>query len=107
MNDLVGIIRTEAELERALERAGRSSRSAASVVGVEGHRQYNPGWHLAIDLRNMLLRHASASPRRRWPATRAAAATPARTIPADPMARVLVGTAEPRLRHRRGGEVQC
>ena len=24
-------------------------------MAVEGHRQYNPGWHLAIDLRNMLL----------------------------------------------------
>ncbi len=30
-------------------------RVRARRAGVEGHRQYNPGWHLAIDLRNMLL----------------------------------------------------
>ena len=27
---------------------------ACRTVGVEGHRQFNPGWHLALDLRNML-----------------------------------------------------
>ena len=32
-----------------------SSRRARSNVTVEGHRQFNPGWHLALDLRNMLL----------------------------------------------------
>ncbi|HEX4016010.1 MAG TPA: fumarate reductase/succinate dehydrogenase flavoprotein subunit [Frankiaceae bacterium] len=53
MNDLVGIIRTEAELERALKELAVLNEEAA-VVGVEGHRQFNPGWHLAIDLRNML-----------------------------------------------------
>jgi succinate dehydrogenase / fumarate reductase flavoprotein subunit len=54
MNDLVGIIRRAPEMEQALERlAGLRERSRR--VGVEGHRQFNPGWHLAIDLRNMLL----------------------------------------------------
>jgi succinate dehydrogenase / fumarate reductase flavoprotein subunit len=53
MNDLVGIIRTEAELERALKELDALDEEAA-VVGVEGHRQFNPGWHLAVDLRNML-----------------------------------------------------
>jgi succinate dehydrogenase flavoprotein subunit len=53
MNDLVGIIRTEAELERALKELDALDQEAA-VVGVEGHRQFNPGWHLAVDLRNML-----------------------------------------------------
>jgi succinate dehydrogenase / fumarate reductase, flavoprotein subunit len=53
MNDLVGIIRIEAELERALKELAVLKEEAA-VVGVEGHRQFNPGWHLAIDLRNML-----------------------------------------------------
>ena len=54
MQDLVGIIRTESELSRRksklaeLRRAGRASRS------VEGHRQFNPGWHLALDLEAML-----------------------------------------------------
>ncbi|MGW5351944.1 fumarate reductase/succinate dehydrogenase flavoprotein subunit [Streptomyces sp. NPDC004031] len=54
MNDLVGIIRRGPEMQQALERLGRL-RERAGRVGVEGHRQFNPGWHLAIDLRNMLL----------------------------------------------------
>ncbi|HEX2894889.1 MAG TPA: fumarate reductase/succinate dehydrogenase flavoprotein subunit [Marmoricola sp.] len=54
MNDLVGIIRTAGELERALERIEQLKQRARSMA-VEGHRQYNPGWHLALDLRNMLL----------------------------------------------------
>ena len=54
MNDLVGIIRREDEMEQALERLGEL-RQRAVKAGVEGHRQFNPGWHLAIDLRNMLL----------------------------------------------------
>ncbi|RSS80169.1 fumarate reductase/succinate dehydrogenase flavoprotein subunit [Streptomyces sp. WAC06614] len=54
MNDLVGIIRREAEMQQALGRL-RALRVRASRAGVEGHRQFNPGWHLALDLRNMLL----------------------------------------------------
>lgn len=54
MNDLVGIIRTQGELERSLEEIGRLKERARNLQ-VEGHRQYNPGWHLALDLRNMLL----------------------------------------------------
>ncbi|TDC22664.1 fumarate reductase/succinate dehydrogenase flavoprotein subunit [Streptomyces sp. 8K308] len=54
MNDLVGIIRRESEMDQALERLDELRRRAERV-GVEGHRQYNPGWHLALDLRNMLL----------------------------------------------------
>jgi succinate dehydrogenase / fumarate reductase, flavoprotein subunit len=53
MNDLVGIIRTADELERALEELTRL-RERARHMAVEGHRQYNPGWHLALDLANML-----------------------------------------------------
>jgi succinate dehydrogenase / fumarate reductase flavoprotein subunit len=53
MNDLVGIIRKAEEIEQALERlAGYKQRAVR--VGVEGHRQFNPGWHLALDLRNMI-----------------------------------------------------
>ncbi|MFR9674361.1 fumarate reductase/succinate dehydrogenase flavoprotein subunit [Streptomyces sp. TR02-1] len=54
MNDLVGIIRRGEEMSRALERLGELGQRARRA-GVEGHRQFNPGWHLALDLRNMLL----------------------------------------------------
>lgn len=54
MNDLVGIIRREPEMELALEKLA-ALRVRARRAGVEGHRQFNPGWHLALDLRNMLL----------------------------------------------------
>lgn len=54
MNDLVGIIRTGEELSRSLEEIAAFKERARTMV-VEGHRQYNPGWHLAIDLRNMLI----------------------------------------------------
>lgn len=54
MNDLVGIIRKQNEMEEALTRLA-GLRVRARRAGVEGHRQFNPGWHLAIDLRNMLL----------------------------------------------------
>ena len=54
MNDLVGIIRTGEELSRALEQIETFKERGQRLL-VEGHRQYNPGWHLALDLRNMLL----------------------------------------------------
>jgi succinate dehydrogenase / fumarate reductase flavoprotein subunit len=54
MNDLVGIIRTESELKDALT-AIEGLKQRAKTMTIEGHRQYNPGWHLALDLRNMLL----------------------------------------------------
>ncbi|WP_433523658.1 fumarate reductase/succinate dehydrogenase flavoprotein subunit [Nocardia pseudovaccinii] len=54
MNDLVGIIRKEHELQEAIERLAEL-RTRFNSVTVEGHRQFNPGWHLALDLRNMLL----------------------------------------------------
>jgi succinate dehydrogenase / fumarate reductase flavoprotein subunit len=53
MNDLVGIIRTEKEMREALDRL-RKIRVRANSLSVEGHQQFNPGWHLALDLRNML-----------------------------------------------------
>ncbi len=53
MNDLVGIIRRADEMELALKKL-REMRLRAEHVVVEGHRQFNPGWHLALDLRNML-----------------------------------------------------
>jgi succinate dehydrogenase / fumarate reductase flavoprotein subunit len=54
MNDLVGIIRREGEVADAVARLEKLKARAHKLV-VEGHRQFNPGWHLALDLRNMLL----------------------------------------------------
>ncbi|MCP3801720.1 fumarate reductase/succinate dehydrogenase flavoprotein subunit [Allokutzneria sp. A3M-2-11 16] len=54
MNDLVGIIRKGGEIEQALENLEQLKIRARNAA-VEGHRQFNPGWHLAIDLRNMIL----------------------------------------------------
>ncbi|MGW1342364.1 fumarate reductase/succinate dehydrogenase flavoprotein subunit [Kribbella sp. NPDC002412] len=53
MNDLVGIIRKEEEMEQALGKLAEY-RGRIAKMTVEGHRQFNPGWHLALDLRNML-----------------------------------------------------
>jgi succinate dehydrogenase / fumarate reductase, flavoprotein subunit len=53
MHNLVGIIRTEDELGKALEEL-TVLRDRAERVRVEGHRQYNPGWHLALDLPSLL-----------------------------------------------------
>jgi succinate dehydrogenase / fumarate reductase flavoprotein subunit len=53
MQDLVGIVRTAPEMERALEGIGRL-RERAARVGVAGNREYNPGWHTALDLGNQL-----------------------------------------------------
>ena len=54
MNDLVGIIRKSEEITEALARLD-TFRERFKNMQVEGNRQYNPGWNLAIDLRNMLL----------------------------------------------------
>jgi succinate dehydrogenase / fumarate reductase flavoprotein subunit len=54
MNDLVGIIRREGEIAEALDRLDDFERRVARVR-VTGGRAFNPGWHLALDLRNMLL----------------------------------------------------
>ncbi|HEU5319075.1 MAG TPA: fumarate reductase/succinate dehydrogenase flavoprotein subunit [Chloroflexota bacterium] len=53
MQDLVGIIRNEGELTRALDELERLKQRLATVT-VHGNRQFNPGWHLALDLRTML-----------------------------------------------------
>ena len=54
MTDQVGLIRTEDELKSALTELEKL-RARAAQVSVPGGRAYNPGWHLAQDLRNMLL----------------------------------------------------
>jgi succinate dehydrogenase / fumarate reductase flavoprotein subunit len=53
-NDLVGIIRTGKELEEAIVKLGQL-RSRVATAKAEGGRAFNPGFHLAIDLDNMLL----------------------------------------------------
>ncbi len=53
MQNLVGIIRTEAELTAAIEHLDELD-ARARHLGVEGHRQFNPAWHLALDLESML-----------------------------------------------------
>lgn len=53
MQDLVGIVRTEDEMLRAIEQIGKLKARAANV-GVVGHREFNPGWHTAIDLGNLM-----------------------------------------------------
>jgi succinate dehydrogenase / fumarate reductase, flavoprotein subunit len=54
MQRLVGIIRTADELTDSLKEIDKL-RDRAEQLSVEGHRQYNPGWHLSVDLKNMLL----------------------------------------------------
>jgi succinate dehydrogenase / fumarate reductase flavoprotein subunit len=54
MNDLVGLIRRESEMKTALVELDKL-RAREANVSVPGGRAYNPGWHLALDLRNMLV----------------------------------------------------
>lgn len=53
MQDQVGIVRNEQDMQAAVEGIGRL-RERAERVGVSGNRDYNPGWHTALDLRNLL-----------------------------------------------------
>jgi succinate dehydrogenase / fumarate reductase flavoprotein subunit len=53
MQDLAGIVRREEELERAKQELAKM-RDRATRVGVQGNREYNPGWHTALDLENLL-----------------------------------------------------
>jgi succinate dehydrogenase / fumarate reductase, flavoprotein subunit len=54
MNDLVGLIRRESEMKTALVELDKL-RTRVAQVSAPGGRAYNPGWHLALDLRNMLM----------------------------------------------------
>jgi len=54
MQDLVGIVRTQSEMERGLEKVHALQKRAANVK-VEGNREYNPGWHTALDIKNLLI----------------------------------------------------
>ncbi|HKB11196.1 MAG TPA: fumarate reductase/succinate dehydrogenase flavoprotein subunit [Vicinamibacterales bacterium] len=53
MQNMVGIVRNEADMHKALDCLERFAERAGRV-GVGGHREYNPGWHAALDLHNLL-----------------------------------------------------
>ncbi|HEY3593595.1 MAG TPA: fumarate reductase/succinate dehydrogenase flavoprotein subunit, partial [Polyangiaceae bacterium] len=53
MQDNVGIVRNEPEMQIALQHL-EQLRERASRVGVIGNRDFNPGWHAALDLKNLL-----------------------------------------------------
>jgi succinate dehydrogenase / fumarate reductase flavoprotein subunit len=54
MQDLVGIVRTENEMEQAVEKIA-DLRARANRAGIAGNRQYNNGWHTAMDLDSLLV----------------------------------------------------
>ncbi|MSR54329.1 MAG: fumarate reductase/succinate dehydrogenase flavoprotein subunit [Gemmataceae bacterium] len=54
MQDLVGIVRRQDEMERALE-VLKTLKERSAKVGVVGNREYNPGWHTALDLHNLMI----------------------------------------------------
>jgi succinate dehydrogenase / fumarate reductase flavoprotein subunit len=54
MQDLVGIVRREDEMLRALTTL-QQYKAEAENAGVPGHREYNAGWHTAIDLQNLIV----------------------------------------------------
>ena len=53
MQELVGIVRQEQEMRQALERI-QDLKAASERVSIDGNREYNSGWHTALDLRNLL-----------------------------------------------------
>ena len=53
MQKLVGIVRQDGEMREALDKL-RDLRARAKKVGVPGNREYNPGWHTALDLENLI-----------------------------------------------------
>ncbi len=54
MQDKVGIVRLEAEMEEAAAEIAELKKQAATVAA-PGNREYNPGWHTALDLENLLI----------------------------------------------------
>ena len=54
MQAQVGIVRSQAEIQKALDAFGQLYERAGRV-GVQGNREYNAGWHTALDLRNLLM----------------------------------------------------
>ena len=54
MQSQVGIVRTQEEMQKAID-GFEALYARAGRVGVEGNREYNSGWHTALDLRNLLM----------------------------------------------------
>jgi succinate dehydrogenase / fumarate reductase flavoprotein subunit len=54
MQDLVGIVRVESEMQKALDAIGHLC-ARAERAGIAGNREYNNGWHTTIDVGNMLI----------------------------------------------------
>jgi succinate dehydrogenase / fumarate reductase flavoprotein subunit len=54
MQDLVGIVRMESEMQQALQHLAEYKKRVHNT-GVTGHREYHTGWHTALDLRNLLI----------------------------------------------------
>jgi succinate dehydrogenase / fumarate reductase flavoprotein subunit len=54
MQDLVGIVRVEDEMLQALDKI-QEFKTQAERAGVPGHREYNSGWHTALDLQNLIV----------------------------------------------------
>ena len=79
MQRLVGIVRIEAEMQQSLDGIAELWKRAQNV-SVVGNREYNSGWHTALDLPN-LLRWRKPSPGQRWSARKAVAPTSAKTFP--------------------------
>ena len=76
MQDLVGIVRREDEMQRALDGLQQALGTRPAASRVYGHREYNPGWHTALDLHNLLTvseaitrsaHRAQGKPRRAFP----------------------------------------
>jgi succinate dehydrogenase / fumarate reductase flavoprotein subunit len=63
MQNYVGIVRVQDEMERALAEL-EVLKQRADRVGVPGNREYNPGWHTALDLRHLLIISATTFPTR-------------------------------------------
>jgi succinate dehydrogenase / fumarate reductase flavoprotein subunit len=53
MQDKVGIVRVEAEMQQALEEMAKLKQRSRQVH-IPGNREYNPGWHTAMDLHNLM-----------------------------------------------------
>ncbi len=61
MQNLAGIVRREDELQQAMEEL-KKLQERAREVKVSGNREYNGGWHTALDLRNLLTVSESGGP---------------------------------------------
>src|SRR5262249_13233929 len=53
MQDLVGIVRTESEMREAIQQLD-GLKERAKRMSIDGNREYNTGWHTALDVENLL-----------------------------------------------------